>query len=85
MFFDVEWSEKGQDRFRKVFHAADLPVLWKAVRYMNMERGYRKLPTMGQIHITILNHYDGEYSPIVGSYVKDLQQDKYLAGTISHM
>ena len=85
MYFDVEWSEKGQDRFRRVFHAADLPVLWKAVKYMNMERGYRKLPTMGQIHITKLSHYDGEYSPIVGSYVKDLQQDRYLAGTISHM
>ena len=70
-------------RRKNVFHAKDLPALWKAVKYMNMERRERKLPTMNQIQITVLNSYDGEFSAIVGSYAKDLQQDRYLAGTIS--
>ena len=77
MYFELEWSEKETSRLKRVFHA------WKAVKYMNMERRERKLPTMNQIQITVLNSYDGEFSAIVGSYAKDLQQDRYLAGTIS--
>lgn len=85
MYFELEWSEKETNRLKRVFHAKDLPALWKAVKYMNMERRERELPTMNQIQITVLNSYDGEFSAIVGSYAKDLQQDRYLAGTISSM
>ena len=76
MFFDVEWSEKGQDRFRKVFHAADLPVLWKAVKYMNMERRENGLPVIKQIQIKVMNKYDGEFSDIIGNYDADIMLDE---------
>lgn len=81
MYYMLEWSEKGINRFKRVYHAKDVPVLWRAVKYMNMERKERKLPIMEKIEITELNNYDGEFSKIVGSYTKDLQLDDYLANT----
>ena len=83
MFFEMEWREEKTQVFRRVYCAKDLPALWMAVKHINIERRERRHPTMDRIRITVLNHYSGEYSPIVGSYVKDLQQDRYLAGTIS--
>ena len=83
MYFEMEWREEKTHEYRRVCRAKDLPSLWMAVKHINIERRERRLPTMDQIRITVLNHYNGEYSPIVGSYVKDLQQDRYLAGTIS--
>ena len=78
MYFEVEWSEKEQGRIRKVFHAVDLPVLWRAVHYMNMERKEKKFPLMKNIQITVLDEYSGDYSVITGSYMKDLLLDRYL-------
>ena len=82
MYYAIEWSEKGINRFKRVYRAKDIPVLWKAVNYMNMERKERKLPIMEKIQITELYNYDGEYSSIVGSYTKDLRLDEYLADVL---
>lgn len=84
MYYEMEWYEEKTNRFQRVFQAKDVPALWRAVHYMNMERKERKLPLMKRIQITILDKYSGDYSVITGSYIKDLLLDKYLDGTIRH-
>ena len=84
MYYEMEWCEEKVNRFQRVFQARDIPALWRAVNYMNMERKEKKFPLMKNIQITVLDEYSGDYSVITGSYIKDLLLDKYLDGTIRH-
>ena len=82
MYYEIEWYEGKADRFRRVFQAKDIPVLWRAVNYMNMERKERKFPLMKKVQITVLDEYSGDCSVITGSYMKDLLLDRYLVTTL---
>ncbi len=79
MYYEMEWCEEEVNRFQRVFQARDIPALWRAVNYMNMERKEKKFPLMKNIQITVLDEYSGDYSVITGSYMKDLLLDRYLA------
>lgn len=75
MYYEVEWSEDGSRSFRRAYSARDLGALWKAIRYMNMERQETGRPTMKKIQINVLDEYDGEYLLITGNYELDIQLD----------
>lgn len=74
MYFDVNWIEENH-RNRRVFHAKDLPMLWIAIKYMNMERRENGRPEMKQIRIKMMNKYDGEFSDIIGNFDADMALD----------
>ena len=78
MYYEIERFEENTDRFRRVFRAKDIPALWRAVHYMNMERKERTLPLMKKIRVTVLDEYSGDHSVITGSFVNDMRQDRYL-------
>ena len=78
MYYEIEWFEENAGRFRRVFRAKDIPALWRAVHYMNMERKERDRPLMKKIRVTVLDEYKGEHSAITGSFVKDMRLDRYL-------
>ena len=77
MYYEMEWYEENTGSFRRVFRARDIPALWRAVHYMNMERKERKLPLMKKIRVTVLDEYSGDHSVITGSFVKDMRLDGY--------
>lgn len=74
MNFDVNWIEEGH-RIRRVFRAKDLPALWTAIKYMNMERRENGRLEMKQIRIKAMNKYDGEFSEIIGDFDADMALD----------
>lgn len=74
MYFDVNWIEESH-RNRLVFRAKDLPTLWTAIKYMNMERRENSRPEMKQIRIKAMNTYYGEFSDITGNYEADMALD----------
>lgn len=53
MYYEMEWCEEKVNRFQRVFQARDIPALWRAVNYMNMERKEKKFPLMkiGRAHV----------------------------------
>ena len=75
MYFEVDWIEEADQSFRRVFRAKDLPVLWTAIKYMNMERRENGRPEMKQIRIKTMNKYDGEFSDIIGNFDADMALD----------
>lgn len=75
MYYDVEWIEEGNSIFRRVFRAKDLPTLWIAIKYMNMERRENGRPVMKQIRIKAMNTYYGEFSDIIGNFDADMALD----------
>lgn len=75
MYYKLEWNEENRNYFQRVFQAKDVPTLWKAVRYMNLERIERHRPKMDKMQITVLEKYSGNYSVITGTYTKDLLLD----------
>lgn len=75
MYFEVDWIEEADQRFRRVFRAKDLPVLWTAIKYMNMERRENGRPEMKQIRIKTMSKYDGEFSDIIGDFDADMALD----------
>ena len=82
MYYEMEWCEEKVNRFQRVFQARDIPALWRAVNYMNMERKEKTDKTMNRILITVLDEYSGDYSVITGSYMKDLLLDRYLVNEL---
>ncbi len=76
MYYRLEWNEEDTKHFQRVFQAKDMPTLWKAIHYMNLERIERQRPKMNKMQITVLKEYYGEYSLITGLYSKDLILDK---------
>ena len=76
MYFEVDWIEDEDDSFRRIFRAKDLPALWTAIKYMNMERRENGLPVIKQIQIKVMNKYDGEFSDIIGNYDADIMLDE---------
>ena len=81
MYYKLEWHEEGTNHFQRVFQAKDVPTLWKAVHYMNLERIERQRPKMDKMQITELEEYCGESSVITGAYTKDLLLDATHCGT----
>lgn len=75
MYYKLEWNEENMNHFQRVFQAKDVPTLWKAVHYMNLERIERHRPKMDKMQITVLTKYYGNYSVISGAYSKDLLLD----------
>ena len=75
MYYKLEWYEKDTNHFQRVFQAKDVPTLWRAVHYMNLERIERQRPKMNKMQITVLKEYSGDYSVITGAYTKDLLLD----------
>ena len=75
MYYKLEWNEENTNHFQRVFRAKDVPTLWRAVHYMNLQRIERHRPKMDKMQITILEEYSGEYSVITGAYSKDLLLD----------
>ena len=75
MYYEVEWIEEENLRFRRVFRAKDLPALWTAIKYMNMERWESNRPVMKQIQIKTMSKYDGEFSDIIGNFDADMALD----------
>lgn len=75
MYYKLEWNEENTDHFQRVFQAKDVPTLWKAVHYMNLERIERQRPKMDKMQITVIKKYRGDYSVITGAYAKDLLLD----------
>ncbi len=76
MFFEVEWSELGEKTFRRTYKAEDFYSLWRAIKYMNMERNEKKRPIMKRIQITNLEKCDDGYFEITGDYETDMQIDE---------
>ena len=76
MYYKMEWYEENTDCFWRVFRAKDIPALWRAVHYMNMERKERTLPLMKKIRVTVLDEYSGDHLIITGSFVKDMRLDR---------
>lgn len=76
MYFEVDWIEEEDYRIRRVFRAKDLPALWTAIKYMNMERRENDRPEMKQIQIKVMNKYDGEFSDIIGDFDADRTLDE---------
>ena len=75
MYYKLEWNEENTNHFQRVFQAKDVPTLWKAVSYMNLERKENQRPMMKKLQITVLEGYCGKYSVITGAYAKDLLLD----------
>ena len=75
MFYDVDWIEEEDHRIRRVFRAKDLPALWTAIKYMNIERQESGRPVMKQIRIKTMRKYDGEVSDIIGNFDADMELD----------
>lgn len=75
MYYDVEWIEEGTSAFRRTFRAKDLPTLWTAIKYINMERRENDRPVMKQTRIKTLSKYDGEYLDIIGDFDSDMALD----------
>ena len=75
MYYKLEWNEENTNHFQRVFQAKDVPTLWKAVSYMNLERKENQRPMMKKLQITVLEVYCGKYSVITGAYAKDLLLD----------
>lgn len=75
VYFEVDWIEEKDHRIWRVFRAKDLPVLWTAIKYMNMERRENDRPEMKQIRIKVMNKYDGEFSDITGDFDADMALD----------
>ena len=75
MYYKLEWHEEDTNHFQRVFQAKDVPTLWRAVHYMNLERIERHRPKMDKMQITVLEKYSGNYSVITGTYTKDLLLD----------
>lgn len=75
MFYEVDWIEEENYRIRRVFRAKDLPALWTAIKYMNMERRENGHPEMKQIQIKVMNKYDGEFLDITGNYEAGMALD----------
>ena len=78
MYYKLEWNEENTNHFQRVFQAKDVPTLWKAVHYMNLERIERQRPKMDKMQITVIKKYSGDYSVITGAYAKDLILDYWL-------
>lgn len=76
MYFEVDWIEEEDHRIRRVFRAKDLPALWAAIKYMNLERRENGRPEMKQIRIKVMNKYDGEFSEIIGDFDADMALDE---------
>lgn len=81
MYYEVKWIEEKDHRLRRVFQAKDLPALWTAIKYMNMERRENGRPVMKQIWIKPMKKYDGEFLEIIGNFevytAFDAEGDKY--------
>jgi len=75
MYYEVDWIEEENYRFKRVFRAKDLPALWIAIKYMNMERYENGRSIMKQIQIKTMGKYDGEYSDIIGNFDSDMALD----------
>ena len=75
MYYKLEWHEEDTNHFQRVFQVKDVPTLWRAVHYMNLQRIERHRPKMDKMQITVLDEYSGDYSVITGAYVKDLLLD----------
>ena len=75
MYYEVEWTEFKNQSFRRIFRAKDLPILWTALKYMNMERRENGRPEMKQILIKTMSKYDGEFSDIIGNFSADMALD----------
>lgn len=74
MYYDVDWIEEGKS-FRRMFRAKDLPVLWTAIKYINLERRGNCRPEMKQIRIKTMKQYNGEFSEIIGNFEADMALD----------
>ena len=59
-------------RIWRVFQAKDLPELWTAIKYENMEWRENGHQVMKQIRIKVMNQYSGEFSDINGNYEADM-------------
>ena len=75
MYYKVDWIEEENYRLQRVFRAKDLPTLWTAIKYINMERRENDRPVMKQIRIKTLSKYDGEYLDIIGDFDSDMALD----------
>ena len=75
MYYEVEWTEKESGNFRRVFRAEDLPALWMAIKYINVDRRKNDRPIMKQIRIKTMSKYGGEYSDIIGDFDADMTLD----------
>ena len=75
MSYEVEWTEIEDQNFRRVFGAKDIPALWTAIKYMNMERRENSRPVMEQIRIKSMKKYDSAFSDIVGRFNADMALD----------
>ena len=71
----VPFKDKPDKIIRRVFRAKDLPALWTAIKYMNIERQESGRPVMKQIRIKTMRKYDGEFSDIIGNFDADMELD----------
>lgn len=62
MYYGIDWIEDKNNCFRRVFWAKDFETLWRAVKYMNLERKENGRPVMEYIRVNVMNKYDGEFS-----------------------